>query len=92
VFKTIRKLPWFRVVAVAQTALLAREHLRALSPDERHRMLDLVRRVNRLSPAERDELRRLVMTLEPRAFAARTASRFSMIPLPRWLLAGRSAR
>jgi hypothetical protein len=83
-------LPWFRVVAIAQTALLARKHLQALSPDERRRLADLIRRSRGLSPAERDELRRLVLKLEPRAFAATAASRFS--PLPRWLLAGRSTR
>ena len=86
-FRTIRRLPYFKVLAVVQVALLARRHLGLLSRDERHRMLDLTRRGHTLSPSERRELRELAMKLEPGAFAMLAADRVSPIPIP-----GRRAR
>jgi hypothetical protein len=80
-FKAARALPFARIFAIAQFVLLARRHLRGLTPGERRRMLELVRRGPRVTPAERDELRRLVSKLEPRAFAfaaTRTLSPFRM--------------
>jgi hypothetical protein len=65
---------WFRVLAVAQLALLVRHHLGLLEPDERARMARLVaqsrgRPRRNLSADERGELLRLVQKLEPGAFA-----------------------
>jgi tellurite resistance protein len=88
-FRTVRRLPLFKLIAVVQLALLARRHLGALTPAERRRMAELARRGHRLTAAERTELRALAMKLEPRAFAAAAADRMSPFPLPRRLLAGR---
>lgn len=67
--RTMRKLPMFRLMMLAQLGLLAREHLGVLSPAERRRLLELGRRPHRLSHAERRELKRIAAKLEPRAFA-----------------------
>jgi len=61
---------WFRVLAVAQLALLIRHHLRLLEADERRRLASLVgeskgRPRANLSANEREELLRLVNKLEP---------------------------
>lgn len=79
----ISRLPFFKIFAIAQIALLVRRHLRALSPWERHRMGELVRRGHRLDRDERSELRSLVAKLEPGAFAFAAADRVSPIPLRR---------
>src|ERR687893_270939 len=85
-FRMIRRLPFFKLVAIVQLALLARRHLGALTPDERRRMADLARHARQLTPAERDELRTLAIKLEPRAFAGAAANHLSPLPLPRWAL------
>src|SRR5829696_1942676 len=84
-FRTIRRLPYFKVLAIVQLALLARRHLGALTPDERRRMADLAKRARRLTPAERSELRGLAMKLEPQAFAGAAAHHLSPLPLPKGL-------
>jgi hypothetical protein len=52
------------LIASAQLAMIARERLMRLDPAERRALLDMVRtgrgRPSRLSPAQRDELTRLV--------------------------------
>jgi predicted ArsR family transcriptional regulator len=61
---------WFRVLAVAQIALLIRRHLQRLEPDERARLASLVKqskgrpRTN-LSANEREEMLRMVRKLDP---------------------------
>ena len=67
--KTARKLPLFRMIALAQLGQLAFRHVGALSPAERRRLVELGRRPHRLSKAERTELQRIAAKLEPRAFA-----------------------
>jgi hypothetical protein len=84
--RMIRRMPFFKLVAVLQLALLARRHLGALTPHERRRMRELVRRARRLNADERRELRELALKLEPRAFAGSAANHLSPLPLPRWLL------
>jgi hypothetical protein len=84
----LRRMPFFKLLAIGQTALLARRHLKRLSPRDRRRLGELVRRGPRMDQRERKELRRLIGKLQPRAFAATTADAFSPVPLPRWL-AGR---
>jgi hypothetical protein len=69
---------WFRVLAVAQVALLVRHHLKMLEPDERSRLAKLVaqsrgRPRTNLSANEREELLRLVRKLEPGRFGAAAA-------------------
>jgi hypothetical protein len=64
---------WFRVLAVAQVALLARRHLMLLEPDERSRLTKLVakskgRPRKNLSANEREEMLRMVKKLEPGQF------------------------
>ena len=71
---------WFRVLAVAQLALLIRRHLSLLEPDERGRLAKLVgqsrgRPTKNLSANEREELLRLVGKLEPGEFGQAAASR-----------------
>ena len=90
-FRLLRRMPLFRLLAIAQTVRLARRHFQALDADDRRRLGELVRRGRRMDKAERDELRRLLAKLEPRAFAAATANAFSPVPLPRGL-AGRPKR
>ena len=90
-FRSLRRMPFFKLLAAAQLALLARRHLQRLDASDRRRLSELVRRGRRMDRSERDELRRLLSRLEPRAFAAATADAFSPVPLPR-RLAGRSAR
>ena len=89
--RTLRRMPFLKVLAIAQTLLLVRRHLLRLDSGDRRRLRELARRGRSLSPAERDELRRLVSKLEPRAFAVAAADAFSPVPLPR-RLAGRPTR
>jgi len=91
-FRTIRRLPFFKIVAVAQIALLARRHLGALSPIERRRMAELARRARHLTPDERHEFIALATKLEPRAFAVHAADHMSPFPLPKRMLSGRGSR
>ena len=82
-FRTIRRLPFFKLLAIVQLALLARRHLGVLTPAERHRMLELTRHPKAMTPAERRELRDLALKLEPRAFAGAAVDRLSPLPVPR---------
>jgi hypothetical protein len=74
----LKRIPFFRILAIAQVAMLFGEHVRKLSPRERRRLVALVReargRPGNLRPSEREELRSLVGKLEPTAFA-RSAAR-----------------
>jgi hypothetical protein len=92
----LRRIPMLKLLLAAELALLAREHVVRLTPQERRRVLDLVRRGRRrpsgLSPAEREELGGLLAKMEPRAFAGQAVERLSPFPLPGWLLYGRRGR
>jgi hypothetical protein len=85
----LRSVPLLKLLAVAQIVLLARRHLQRLDATDRRRLSQLLRRGRHMDRSERDELRRLLGKLEPRAFAFAAANRFSPVPLPR-RLAGRS--
>jgi hypothetical protein len=87
----LKRMPFFKVLAIGQAVLLARRHLRLLSSGDRRRLRQLVRRGPRMDSRERAELRRLLGKLEPRSLAADTADAFSPVPLPRWL-GGRRAK
>jgi hypothetical protein len=82
-FRLLKKMPLFRLLAVGKTALLARRHLRRLDADDRHRLLVLVRKGRGMRPGERDELRAILAKLGPREFAYATADAFSPVKLPR---------
>jgi hypothetical protein len=82
-FRTVRRLPFFKFVAIVQLALLARRHLGVLTPAERRRMMELTRHPRTMTPAERRELRDLALKLEPRAFAGAAVNRLSPFPVPR---------
>lgn len=79
----LSRLPFFKVLAVAQVALLARRHLRHLDAAERRRLAALARRGTGATPAERAELRALVGKLDLRGLAGGAAARLSPIPLPK---------
>jgi hypothetical protein len=83
--KTLRAIPFFRLLAIAKTVLLARRHVRKVDAGDRRRLAELVRRGHRSTPAEREELRRILAKLEPRAFAAAAADAFSPVRVPRWV-------
>jgi hypothetical protein len=85
-FRMLRAMPFFRVLAIARTVLLARRHVRKLDADDRRRLRELASHGHHLNPAERDELRRLLSKLEPKAFALAAANTVSPVRLPRWLV------
>jgi hypothetical protein len=88
----LKRLPMFKLLAFAEIALLARDHVSRLEPAERRRLLELVRqgkgRARNLSEPERDELAALLAKAEPRRFAGLAADRLSPVPLPRRLVNG----
>ena len=89
----LRRLPMFRLLALAEIAVLARRHLSRLTPAERRRLFQLLRagrgRGRKLGATERDELAALVAKVEPRHFAGLAADRLSPVPLPRRIVEGR---
>jgi hypothetical protein len=86
-------MPVLKLLAIAQVGMLARDHLLRLSPDERRRLLALVRkargRPSTLSAAERGELGLLVIKLEPRLLAGEAVHHLSPVPVPKWVVSGR---
>jgi hypothetical protein len=82
-FRLLKKMPLFRLLAIGKTALLARRHLRRLDAGDRRRLLALVRKGRRMRPAERDELRAILAKLGPGEFAYATADAFSPVKLRR---------
>jgi hypothetical protein len=94
---TIRKaanaIPLARLLAAAQILMLARRHWHRLEPDERRRMIALVRqghgRRRNLSENDRAELAKLIHKADPRLFAGLVAQRFSPVPLPRRVVRGK---
>ena len=85
-----------KLLAAAEVALLARDHLLRLDRLERRRLLQLVRaargRPSNLSDHEREEMADLVGRMDPREFVGETVERFSPVPLPRRLVHGPSKR
>ncbi|MEA2135674.1 MAG: hypothetical protein QOC68_3583 [Solirubrobacteraceae bacterium] len=82
----LRRLPFFKLLAIGQVVLLARNHVNRLTPAERAELAALLRRGWKLDASERRELREVLRKLEPRAFAVGAADRFSPIPLPKRLM------
>lgn len=92
----LRHLPVFKLLVLAQLALLARIHLGRLDRAERRRLVALMRkgrgRSRNLVPEEREELAALMAKIEPRRFAGLAIDRLSPIRLPRRLVHGRAKR
>jgi hypothetical protein len=92
----LRRVPALKLLAVAELTLLAREHLLRLTPQERRRVIALMRagRVRRrnLSAEERAELAWLIAKTQPRAFAGQAAAKLSPWPLPGRVVYGRRRR
>ena len=92
----IKRLPVFKLLAIAEVALLAREHYTRLSAPERKRLIELMRtakgRTRNLQADERQELAAIVAKVEPRLFAGMVADKLSPVPLPRRLVQGRARR
>jgi hypothetical protein len=90
----LKRLPLFKLISIAEIALLARNHVGRLTPDERRRALELVRmgrgRTGNLTATEREELAALVAKVEPRLFAGLAADKLSPVPLPKRFTHGRA--
>jgi hypothetical protein len=91
----LRRLPMVRLLAAAEIALLAHDHVARLSRAERRRLLALVRtgrgRRSHLTRREREELEGLLVKLGPRELLGDAVDRLSPLPLPHRLLYGRSS-
>jgi hypothetical protein len=86
--RTIEPVFWFRILAIAQLALLARRHLGLLESDERSRLAKLVakskgRPGRNLSANEREEMLRLVRKLEPERLGRDAFSRVRGLRRPK---------
>jgi hypothetical protein len=83
----LKRLPIFKLLALAEIAVLTHAHVTRLTPDERRRLLRLVQtsrgRKGNLTEAERHELAELVHKMEPRMFAGAAADHLSPVPLPK---------
>jgi hypothetical protein len=88
----LRHIPIVKLLALAEIALIARDHVTRLEPQERRRLIHLVRigrgRPQRLSERQREELRRLVAKAEPRLFAGEVAEKLSPFKLPQRIVRG----
>jgi hypothetical protein len=86
----LRRIPVARLLAVAEVLLLAREHYNKLGPEDRRRLLQLMRRgrglPSNLTALERAELAMLVLKADPRQFARLAVERLSPVPVPDRLL------
>jgi hypothetical protein len=84
-FSVLKGFPVARLLALGELLLLAREHVTRLEPQERRRVLELVRRgrgrPSRLSGRERKELASLIAKAEPRLFARNAAKK--LVPFGR---------
>jgi hypothetical protein len=83
---TLKKIPAARLILLGELLLLAREHMRKLEPQERRRVVVLVRqgrgRPRNLSARDRRELHRLIEKAEPRVFVGSAMKRMTGLGLP----------
>ncbi len=91
----LRVVPVVRLLAAAEIIMIVREHIEKLEPQERRRLVELLRtgrgRPRNLGAAEQDELRELVAKAEPRLFAGLVADELSPVKLPRRVVRGRKS-
>ncbi len=82
----LKRLPVMRLLILGEVIVLARSHFERLTPQERHRLMRLLReargRPSQLTDPQRDELQALVAKADPKAFAAAAAGKLSPMPLP----------
>lgn len=85
-------MPVLKLLAAAEVAMLARDHVMKLDRSERRRLVELVRighgRPSHLSESEREELARLIALMEPRLLAGHAADMLSPVPLPNRIVEG----
>lgn len=88
----LRRVPVLKVLAAAEIALLAHDHVTRLDRHERRRLIELIRighgRPRNLSDDERAELETLVARIEPRLLAGHAVAKLSPVPIPRRLVYG----
>jgi len=85
--QSYRAIPMAKLLTAARLVMIARRHWLRLDPQERRRMLTLVRvatgRRGGLTPAERFELARLIAKADPKLFAGLVVQMLSPVPLPK---------
>jgi hypothetical protein len=85
-----------RLLAVAEIAMLTRDHVQRLTPEERRRAIELVRRgrgrPRNLGASEREELTTLVAKMDARGLAGEAADAISPVGLPNRLKYGSRRR
>jgi hypothetical protein len=88
----LRRVPVLKLLAAAEIALLAHDHVTRLDRHERRRLYELIRtgrgRRRNLSESEREELETLVAKMEPRQLAGQAVDKLSPFPIPRRLVYG----
>jgi hypothetical protein len=88
----LRRIPMLKLLAMAEVAMLARDHMLRLSPPERRRLITLVRvgrgGRSRLTETERDDLEQLLDKLGARMLLGHAVDRLSPVPLPRRIVYG----
>lgn len=89
----LRVIPVVKLVMAAEILLITREHVEKLEPQERRRVVQLLRvghgRPRNLSAAQRDELHELVAKAQPRLFVGLVAEQLSPFSLPQRVVRGR---
>ena len=84
--------PIVAVLLAAEIAAMAWTHLAMLNGAQRRRLLALLGqargRPGSLSDSEREELRALIATLQPRLFLGSATRRLSPVPVPKRVLYG----
>ncbi len=89
----LRRLPVLKLLLVGELLVLARQHVVRLEPQERHRLVELLRvghgRRRNLDPEQREELAVLIEKAAPREFLGEAVSRLSPVPVPRRFVEGR---
>jgi hypothetical protein len=92
----LKRLPLFKLLAIAEIAVLAAGHVNRLTPAERKRAVDLIMlgrgRPGNLTAKEREELAQIVAKTQPRLFAGLAADKLSPVPLPKRFVHGRSKK
>ena len=68
-----KRIPFLKLMALAQIGILAHQHYKRLNATERKRLLEIMRHPRGMSAGDRSELKGLVAKMEPGAFAGTAA-------------------